>query len=237
MPDDLLELPTDFSSVLCVVAHPDDMEFGGAGAVAVWTDSGKTVTYVVVTNGETGIDAMPPHEAGPIREREQRSSAALVGVKEVEFLKHPDGLICHDLKLRGDIATMIRRYRPEMVVGYNYRDTSFSGGWNSPDHRNTGRALLDAVIDAGNRSLFPDRGERWSDVRYIAMVASPHATHAVDVTGAVDAAVASLEAHSAYLAGLGHDVVDVRTPLTSLFRATGQRFGGRLSIPFELVVG
>ena len=57
---------------LCVVAHPDDLEFGAAAAVARWTEQGKTVVYAMVTSGEAGIDGMEPAEARSVR----RSRAA-----------------------------------------------------------------------------------------------------------------------------------------------------------------
>ncbi|MEU9255022.1 PIG-L deacetylase family protein [Streptomyces sp. NPDC048270] len=238
MTNQLQEMPADFDRVLCVVAHPDDMEFGGAGAVAAWTSAGKRVGYLLLTRGEAGIDGMEPQKAARVREEEQRRSAGIVGVDTVEFLDHPDGTLEYGLTLRQDIAAAIRRHRPELVVGYNHRDATHTRRWNTPDHRNAGRALLDAVGDAGNRWIFPEAGEPWGGVRYVAMVGSPEPTHAVDVTASLDRAVASLEAHEAYLAALGGGApVDVRAPLTGLFRATGERFGGRLSIPFELVVG
>jgi LmbE family N-acetylglucosaminyl deacetylase len=236
MTDDLKPLPDDWSRALCVAAHPDDIEFGTAGAVAAWTAAGKTVTYLLLTRGEAGIDGMPPDEAAPVREAEQRASAAIVGVKEVEFLDHRDGVIEYGVALRRDIAAAIRRHQPDLVMGYNHRATTFSGRRNSPDHRNAGLAVLDAVIDAGNRWIFPDlRLERWGGVRYVLMAASPRATHAVDVADAVDASVASLEAHRTYLDGLGPIGADVRTPLTGLYAMLGERFGGRPAVAFELV--
>lgn len=41
----------DWSRALAVVAHPDDLEYGTAGAIARWTDQGKQVTYCLVTSG------------------------------------------------------------------------------------------------------------------------------------------------------------------------------------------
>lgn len=236
MTDELTSLPMDWKRALCVVAHPDDMEFGGAGAVAAWTAAGKTVNYLVLTRGEAGIATLPPQRAASIREAEQRESAEAVGVKEIEFLDHPDGLIEYGVALRRDIAAAIRRHQPDLVVGYNHHEITFTRKWNSADHRNTGRALIDAVSDAGNRWLFTDLGlEAWDGVKYLAMMSSPQPTHAVDVTDAVDAAVASLQAHRAYLGALGFGAEDVRTPLEGLYTQTGQRFGGRLAIAFELV--
>ena len=108
-----LPMPDDWSRALAVVAHPDDLEFGAAGAVARWTAEGRTVVYLLVTRGEAGIDTLAPAECGPLREAEQRAAARIVGVDVVEFLDHPDGTIEYGPALRRDIAHAIRRHRPE----------------------------------------------------------------------------------------------------------------------------
>jgi LmbE family N-acetylglucosaminyl deacetylase len=236
MTDQLPPMPEDWNRALAVVAHPDDMEFGGAGAVAAWTAAGRSVSYVLVSRGEAGIDGMRPAEAATVREAEQRASAAIVGVDSVEFLGYTDGTIEYGLPLRRDLAAAVRRHRPELVLGFNHHDRYASGMWNPPDHRNTGRALIDAVGDAANRWLFADLGlEPWAGVRYLAISNSPSPTHAADISDTIDTAVRSLEAHRAYLAGRQPPITDVRTPLTALARSVGQRFGGRPAIAFELV--
>ncbi|MGW1093885.1 PIG-L deacetylase family protein [Streptomyces sp. NPDC002596] len=237
MADTLEPMPDDWSRALAVVAHPDDMEFGSSGAVAAWTASGKSVAYVLVTHGEAGIDNMSPAESAKVRADEQLASARIVGAAPVEFLDHPDGSVEHGLPLRRDIAAAIRRHRPELVITCNHHDRAIGGGWNMADHRNTGRAVLDAVGDAGNRWIFPDLGlEPWAGVRYVAIASSPVPTHAADVGGHLDSAVASVEAHAAYLAALGPRFADVRGPLTGYLTATGARAGLESAVPFELLV-
>ena len=66
-------LPEDWDRALAVVAHPDDLEYGAASAIARWTGQGKWVGYVLVTAGEAGIDGMHPDEAGPLRRDEERA--------------------------------------------------------------------------------------------------------------------------------------------------------------------
>jgi uncharacterized cupredoxin-like copper-binding protein len=83
-PPPLEPLTEDWERALCVVAHPDDMEFGGAAAVARWTGQGKQVIYCMVTSGEAGIDGMVPDESRRVREAEQVESARIVGVDEVD---------------------------------------------------------------------------------------------------------------------------------------------------------
>src|SRR6266568_2008387 len=116
-------LAEDWDRAVAVVAHPDDIEYGTAAAVARWTGQGKEVAYCLATRGEAGIDSMPPEQAGPLREAEERASAEIVGVDSVEFLDHRDGVVEYGLPLRADLARVIRRQRPEIVVTVNFRDT------------------------------------------------------------------------------------------------------------------
>ena len=131
--------PEDWSTAVCVVAHPDDLEYGPSAAVARWTGQGKEVAYVLATSGEAGIDGLSPAECGPLREEEERRSAALVGVAHVEFLGHPDGLVEGGLALRRDIAGALRRLRPDVVVTMNF-DLTWGDGEavNHADHRIVG---------------------------------------------------------------------------------------------------
>jgi LmbE family N-acetylglucosaminyl deacetylase len=235
----LLEMPTDFTRVLAVVAHPDDLEYGASAAIAVWSDAGVDVNYLLVTRGEAGIDGLDPVACARTREEEQIRAAACVGVEVVEFLDHRDGVIEHTVELRRDIAGAIRRHRPELIVTLNHEDTWFGQHWNSPDHRNTGRAVLDAVSDAGNRWIFAEQVEQgmqpWGGVRWVAIAGSANPTHAVAVETGLERAIASLEAHAAYLAALGGEMADARTFLTDRAREAGERFGGRLATSFQLI--
>ncbi len=200
-------MPEDWRRGLVIVAHPDDIEYGAAAAVARWTRQGKDVRYVLVTSGEAGIAGLPPAECGPLREQEEIASAREVGVTEVEFLGYPDGRVEGGLGLRRDLAGVIRRHRPEMVVLFNFGDTWGPGYVNSADHRVVGRSAMDAVSDAGNEWIFPDLAELpiWSP-RWAAVI-GPVVTHAVDVTDTVRAAVDSLARHSRYLSALSEDPV------------------------------
>jgi LmbE family N-acetylglucosaminyl deacetylase len=216
-PPPLKPLPEDWTRALAVVAHPDDMEFGSAAAVARWTGQGKQVVYCMVTSGEAGIDSMPPDECRTVREAEEIESARIVGVDTVEFLHQPDGILEYGVPLRREIAAVVRKHRPEIVITGNF-DPTFGGGiLNQADHIATGRAVLDAVRDAGNRWVFRellDEGlEPWS-ARWLLAGGDPRPTHGVDVTGEPLArGVASLEAHGGYLAGIpGHPLPSVMIP-------------------------
>jgi LmbE family N-acetylglucosaminyl deacetylase len=239
-PPPLQPLDESWTTALAVVAHPDDMEFGAAAAVARWTGQGKTVRYAMVTSGEAGIDGMRPDEARRVREAEQIASARVVGVDHVEFLGFPDGVIEYGLPLRRAIAGAVRRHRPEVVITGNYRETFPGGMLNQADHIATGRAVVDAVRDAGNRWVFADQLEGeglepWGGVRQVWVAGSPGAEHAVDVTATFDAGVASLRAHAAYLDGLGWEDFDPAEFLARMTSDTGPRLGVAHATAFEVL--
>ena len=231
-------VPEDWNRALAVVAHPDDLEYGVASAIARWTDQGKEITYCLVSAGEAGIDSMPPDECARIRMEEERRSAAVVGVDVVEFLGHPDGLIEANIPLRRDLAATIRLNRPEVVISINFRDTFGFPGFNHADHRATGLALLDAVRDAGNRWLFVGAGgEPWDGVRFAVFGNSPASTHAVDVTATIDRGIASLEEHRAYLDALpvGTHGTDPDQFLRGMATEVGPALGVEAAVAFELI--
>ncbi|HMT32378.1 MAG TPA: PIG-L family deacetylase [Dermatophilaceae bacterium] len=202
-PAALEPIPEQLERVLVVVAHPDDIEYGTAAAVDVWTSAGVTVTYLLATRGEAGIDGIPPEQAAPLRAQEEVNGALRVGVEVVEFLDHQDGVVEYGLALRKGIAREIRRRRPDIVIGMSY-ETVFAGGMtNQADHRAVGLAAVDAVRDAANRWIFRDLAEQeglepWSGVAAVYLAVAEPPTHYVDVTGHLEPAVASLEAHAEY---------------------------------------
>ena len=225
----------DWDRALAIVAHPDDMEYGAAAAVARWTGQGKWVGYVLVTDGEAGIESMPPDQVGPLRREEQIAGCREVGVNHVEFLGLPDGGLVEGLELRGVLAEVIRRHRPDVVLSINHRDSWGGPSWNHADHRAVGRSLLDAVRDAANPWVFRDRGEAWGGVRFTAFSGSPDATHAVDVTDTFDAGVRSLECHRVYLDHIGGDMASPDEFLRGGATHFGQRLGVELAAGFEVV--
>lgn len=237
-PQRLEPLPEDWQTALAVVAHPDDLEYGCASAVARWTSQGKRVIYLLVSRGEAGIDAMPPAEVGPLREAEERQSARVVGVESVDFLDYCDGVIEYGLPLRRDIARAIRRHRPDVLLTTNQHITWPGHVLNMADHRWVAQAVLDAARDAANRWIFPEllaEGlEPWPGVRMVCLSDTDRATHAVDVTAYLAQGIASLEQHHTYLTHLT-ERIDPDRFLRENAAAVGQHFGCDYAVGFEVI--
>jgi LmbE family N-acetylglucosaminyl deacetylase len=228
-----------WSTALAVVAHPDDLEYGTAAAVARWTAQGKQVSYLLATSGEAGIDGLDPEQVGPMREDEERAGAAIVGVEIVEFMGYPDGVLEYGLPLRRDIARAVRRHRPDVVITANYEERWGSGMLNQADHIALGRAVVDGVRDGANRWVFRellDEGlEPWR-TKHVLVASSAHAEHGVDTTDHFARGVASLEAHAEYLRGLGENAMaDPGEFLESFARQVGARMGVKYAVAFEVI--
>jgi LmbE family N-acetylglucosaminyl deacetylase len=225
---------------LCVLAHPDDVDFGSAGTVATWTDAGTEVVYCIVTDGDAGgFDDTPRAEMGPLRQAEQRAAAAAVGVSDVRFLGYPDGRLELTLDLRRDISRVIRQVRPQRVLTSSPERFWERIGASHPDHMTVGESTMRAVYpDARNPFAFPellaDEGlEAWT-VSEVWLGASPRADHAVDVTEVVDRKFAALRSH---VSQVGHSP-QLETFVTGWMSQTAARFDlpeGQLAEAFHVV--
>jgi LmbE family N-acetylglucosaminyl deacetylase len=193
---------SEVERVLVITAHPDDVDFGAAGTIASWTDSGIEVVYCIVTDGDAGgfDPAVPRSEIAGIRQREQTQAAKEVGVDQLHFLGFPDGRVEANLDLRKAISRVIRQVRPQRALiqspERNYQRIYAS----HPDHLATGEASLCAIYpDARNpftfTELISEEGlEAWS-VSEVWMMASGTPDHPSDITDQLDRKIRALMAH------------------------------------------
>jgi LmbE family N-acetylglucosaminyl deacetylase len=132
------------ADVLVITPHPDDAEFGAAGSVAGFTQEGKSVVYVVCSNGDKGTDDlnMKPEELAKLREKEQLAAADVLGVREVIFLRYPDQGLEDTPEFRKDIVRQIRIFKPDLIITADPYRRYF---WHR-DHRIVGRVVLDAIF-------------------------------------------------------------------------------------------
>jgi LmbE family N-acetylglucosaminyl deacetylase len=146
--------------ILVVLAHPDDPEFFCGATIARWTQAGHEVIYWLLTCGDKGTSdrSLSPEQLCTLRHQEQRAAAAVLGVRDVNFLGFPDGYLVPDLTLRKEITRLIRKVRPDILVTCD-PTTLYVGDnrLNHPDHRAAGQAALDAVFPPARDHLyFPD---------------------------------------------------------------------------------
>jgi len=187
--------------ILVVTAHPDDVDFGAAGSVAVWTGRGIEVSYCIATDGDAGGSdhSISRAEMAAIRREEQLTAARAVGVSDVTFLGFPDGRVTPSLELRAAITRAIRLVRPDRVVTQS-PERNWSRIYAShPDHLATGEAAACAVYpDARNPFAFPELLEEGLEAHTVPelwIMATERANRAVDATDAYERKLAALRSH------------------------------------------
>jgi LmbE family N-acetylglucosaminyl deacetylase len=199
-------------SALAVYAHPDDADVAAGGALALWASEGAQVHLVVVCDGAKGSHS-PNQEVAALRETrrdELQYAGDLLGAASVTSLGWPDGEVTNSVELREALVGLVRRHRPEVVVGPDPTATFFGGVYvNHRDHRETGWALLDAVAPAAAMPLyFPAQGPPHQvDVLLLSGTHEPDVV--VDVSATVDTKVKAVLAHASQLAGDAEAIRDV----------------------------
>jgi LmbE family N-acetylglucosaminyl deacetylase len=226
--------------VLVVAAHPDDIDFGAAGTVALWRAAGIEVAYCIVTDGDAGGSdrSVSRTDMATLRRDEQRKAGEAVGVSEVTFLGFADGRLVADLDLRRAITRVIRRFRPDRVLCPS-PERNWSRIYAShPDHLAAGEAAICAVYpDARNPFAFPellDEGLEPHTVPETWIMATDRADRAVDATETFDLKVAALKSHRSQV-GDGDHIPDL---LRSWMSGTALAAGlpdGRLAEAFHVV--
>jgi len=202
-----LEQPlAESKTILIIVAHPDDIEFGVGGSVARWTDAGHRVVFCIVTNGAAGSNDPDTDWAALIvtRQAEQRQAAEILGVQDVRFLNYADGMLEPTMNLRRDLTRVIRELRPYRVIIMDPTAILIQGEQfdyiNHPDHRASGEAALYAVFpSAESRPIFPellDEGYEPHHVEELYLALSEQPNIATDITGYTERKIKALLCHA-----------------------------------------
>jgi LmbE family N-acetylglucosaminyl deacetylase len=233
------ELGASLRRILCISAHPDDNEFVIGGSVARWTREGRDVAFCLVSTGGAGVNEHTPSNEGliPIREREQRAAAKILGVKELMLLGYVDGTLEPTLGMRRDLTRVIRRWRPDVVVTGDPTVRYYGNEYlNHPDHRAVADAALDAVFPSSETSaIFPEllaEGLPPHKVKQVLISGSLEPDVFVDISRTLAVKCRALKAHRSQV-GKGEWVDQL---LTAWAIRDGKRGGLRHAEAFKRMV-
>lgn len=227
-------------SVLSIHAHPDDQEFTVAGTLAKWARAGSRIVTVCLTSGTAGSNESTPadmtrEKLAPIREEEQRRACRKLGIDEVVFLGHEDGMLEPTLALRRDVTRVIRRYRPDAVVCGDPTMRFYGNSYlNHPDHRVAADVALDAVFpSAETRFIFPellDEGLAPHKVKRVFVHGAERPDTYIDIADVLDVKLAALREHRSQLGDW-----DPTGMITEWARTEGKRRGLKAAETFRLM--
>lgn len=186
--------------VMAIFAHPDDAEFTCSGTIARFVQSGYRAQYVLATSGDKGSDdrTATPEQLAATREAEQLAAAKVLGVEEVTFLRHHDGEVEVSIPFRSELAEVIRRGRPDVVLTFD--------PWQRyqihPDHRAVGQTALDAVAAARDHMYFPEQlAEELTEhrVHNVYFFATDQPNYYVDITSTIEIKIEALRRHASQI--------------------------------------
>ena len=231
-----VDLPTP-RRVLAIGAHPDDIEFGCGATLAKWAAAGAHVTLCVCTDGAKGTWDEGADLGALVlqREDEQRDAAVALGATDVEFLRFVDGELTHDIDDRGAVCRVIRRVKPDVVLGHD--------PWQRyrvhPDHRHAGHLTIDGIVAARDPHFFPEQGLAPHRPSTLLCFEPERVNHVERVNGFVDRKVDALLAHrSQWQSTMGIDKnpdierAQFASKLRAEARAAGLRAGVRAAEAF-----
>lgn len=207
--------------VMVIFAHPDDAEFLCSGTVARFVESGYRAQYVLATSGDKGSDdpEATPEALAATREAEQFAAADILGVEEVTFLRHLDGELEVTIPFRREVAEVIRKGRPDIVLTFD--------PWQQyqihPDHRAIGETTLNAVAAARDRMYYPEQltgGLTEHRVHNVYFFSTDQPNYYVDITATIEKKIAALRAHASQIRTEG-----LEERIRSRARLAGQEIG------------
>ena len=218
----------DFKKVLIFSGHPDDVDFGCAGATAKMTGEGKEVVYCIITNGEKGIRNVKVSNGDvvSIREKEQKAAAQAAGVSRAIFLDETDGVLENTPEVRKKIVRTIRQERPDIVISFDPANSSFSNFYRfHRDHRMAGEAVFDAVYPAaGSEAFFPElmaEGFMPHQIKGMLFFGSSNPDFFVDITETIARKIDALKCHVSQI----KDTKEMEKRIRERARDEGKKIG------------
>jgi LmbE family N-acetylglucosaminyl deacetylase len=165
-----------------------------------------------------------------VRRREATAAAGELGASEVHFLGATDGELEPTLELRVAVARLIRKVRPDVVVGHD--------PWRRwllhPDHRAAGLLTVDGVVAARDPLYGPElaaEGLPAHRPHSILLFGTDAPDEVVDISATLEAKLAALRAHTSQIG----DHADMERRIRTWNAAIGAEFGLPLAEAFHLL--
>lgn len=213
--------------VLAIFAHPDDAELLVGGSLAASVDRGERVGILDLTAGETGSRGTPE-----IRAREAEEAARILGASFRHNARLPDGGLANDLAMRRCVASLIRRFRPRVVL------THWLEG-RHPDHREAAALVVDACFLAGLRNAPEVDGAAHRPFKVVHSLAfrerAPEPTFLIDISAQIDRRLEAMRRFKSQWAGAtgaGELFPGGDRPLEDQVRAKLAHYGSLIRVPY-----
>lgn len=222
--------------IMAIGIHPDDVEIGCGGTVAVCVAAGDEVTIVDLTRGESATNGTPEERA-----KEAAAAARILGCRRRENVGLPDaGIQSENPDQTRAVVSVIRAHRPHVILVPNPDDAH-------PDHASGSTLIQRAAFLAHVNGYVTERDgkrqERWAVGRILLYSGRREVRPVivVDITAGFDSKVASVHAHASQVGGAGGSL-PTRLNDGGLFKSiegralvAGRRIGVTYGEAFQIV--
>lgn len=179
--------------VLAIGAHPDDVELGCGGTLALLARQGRKVGILHLTQGEAGTRGTAEE-----RRAEAENAGRVLGAAEVGFLDCGDGALRTGEAEENALIERIRAWRPDLVLGPSPSD-------RHPDHHRALQLIQSACFYAGLKNRHPEGGPAFRPGTLFSYMQHDlfDPSFIVDVSSTWDVKVEALRAYRSQLYGGG----------------------------------
>lgn len=178
--------------VMCIGAHPDDVEIGMGGTIAGMVRRGLNVAIVDLTDGEP-----TPHGTRETRLAEASAAAKVLGISDRRILSQPNRYLFDNVDARTELAEVMRELRPATLYVPYPEDAH-------PDHIAAAQIALGARFyskftktEMSGEPHFPSRVYRYMAV-HARLVRDP--SFIVDITPDLETKIEALSAYKSQFA-------------------------------------
>ncbi len=223
-------------NVLAIGCHPDDLEIGCGGTLALFAKNGHDVYMCHVANGDKGHAVIMPEELGNLRTAEAEASGATLGAKKVFNLDVPDLMVnSHDEKQVNDVVEVIRAVRPDIIITH-YPDDYMR------DHVETSKLVFNASFS----SSIPHYDTKSKPYPTIAPLYYMDTLAGVgflpeeytDITDTIEIKLEALERHETQMKWMRvHDGIDFSDFVRTVSKFRGLQSGVKYAEGFRLCKG
>jgi N-acetylglucosamine malate deacetylase 1 len=129
-------------NVLAIGCHPDDLEIGCGGTLALYARKGHDVFMCHVANGDMGHAIIMPEELGKLRTVEAEVSGSVLGAKKVFNINVPDLFVdSHNEGQVKDVVEVIRSVHADIIITHSPDDYM-------RDHVETSKLVFNASFNS-----------------------------------------------------------------------------------------
>ncbi len=219
-------------NVLAIGCHPDDLEIGCGGTLALYAAQGHAVTMCHVANGNMGHAIIMPDELRTIREQEAIRSGKIIGAKEVINLDIPDLMVnSYNEDTVNKVIDVVRQIKPDIIITHSPEDYM-------RDHLEVGKLVFNASFSSSVPHAFTKHESygKIPPIYYMDTLAGVNflPTEYVDISSTIDTKISALDCHESQIKWMReHDGIDFLDFVRTVSKFRGLQCGAAFAEGFR----